>query len=79
MAVAENRNRRFERSLAPRSGCGGRCVTRFRWWRGLITGYFLAALQAETLRRLVGKMPLTGARHLQTADTNPKRQQGRIL
>ncbi|MEI7700720.1 MAG: hypothetical protein WCK86_13055, partial [Planctomycetia bacterium] len=76
MAVAENGIRRVERSLAPRSGCGGRCVSRFRWWRGFTTGYFLPALQAETLRRLVGKIPLTGARHLQTADTNPQRQQG---
>jgi hypothetical protein len=41
MAVAENRNRRVDRSLAPRSGCWGRCVSRFRWWRGLTTGYFL--------------------------------------
>ncbi len=41
-AVAENGNRRVDRSLAPHSGCGGRGVARFRWWRELTTGYCLA-------------------------------------
>jgi hypothetical protein len=42
MAVAENGNLRVERNLAPHSGYWGRCVSQFRWWRGLTTGYFLA-------------------------------------
>ena len=40
--VAENGIRRVNRSLAPHSGCGGRCLSQFRWWRELTTGYFLA-------------------------------------